>query len=401
MRLTPEVVALGISQIIGYGTLYYSFGVLAPQMSRDFGWSLEWVFGALSAALLVSGFVSPVAGRWIDRLGAGRIMTMGSLAAAASLVACAMAPSGMAFAPALTAMEAASTLVQYGAAFSLLVQRTPATAQRDIVYLTLFAGFASTIFWPLTAWLNGFFDWRRIYVGYAAMHVLVCLPLHAWLARRPPRPQEARPEAPAAGGPAASRSGDLAPEDRRAGFVLMTVAFALVSFILSAILMHMMPMLDTLGLGAVAVAVSASFGPSQVISRILNIMFARDMAQTHLSTIAAAALALGLVVLACTAPSFYGAVAFAAVFGVGSGLFSIVSGTLPLELLGRDGYGALQGRLMSARLIVGAAAPFAFAWMMQQLGAIAALLVTSLTGVVAVGCLVQTARLRARGRRGA
>src|SRR5690606_34392372 len=114
--------------------------------------------------------------------------------------------------------------------------------------------------------------------------------------------------------------------------------------------------------------VSASFGPAQVISRLLNILFAKNLAQVWLSLVSAAALGGALVILALSAPSFHGAIIFAAVFGIGSGLFSIVGGTLPLELFGHQGYGAIQGRLMSVRLIVGATAPFAFAWMMQALG---------------------------------
>ena len=86
------IVALGATQIIGYGTLYYSFSILAPDMAADLGWSQEWIFGALSVALLIGGFTAPWLGSLIDRIGAGRVMTIGSAAAAAALVACAFAP---------------------------------------------------------------------------------------------------------------------------------------------------------------------------------------------------------------------------------------------------------------------------------------------------------------------
>lgn len=103
--------ALGLTQIIGYGTLYYSFAILAPAISRGFAWAEQWAFGALSASLLVGGFVAPVAGPWADRFGAGRIMTLGSVGAAAALVLCALAPGRVVFVLALLAMEVAASFV--------------------------------------------------------------------------------------------------------------------------------------------------------------------------------------------------------------------------------------------------------------------------------------------------
>ncbi|TIW43264.1 MAG: MFS transporter, partial [Mesorhizobium sp.] len=93
--------ALGLTQIIGYGTLYYSFSILVPSIALEFAWPEQWVFGALSASLLVGGLFAPTAGRWADRFGAGRVMTFGSLAAAAALVACALAPGRVSFVLAL------------------------------------------------------------------------------------------------------------------------------------------------------------------------------------------------------------------------------------------------------------------------------------------------------------
>ena len=108
-----DILALGVSQIVGYGTLYYSFGILAPAMARDIEWPVEWVFGALSAALLAGGLIAPWTGRWLDRFGARRVMAAGSGAAATALVAAAFAPAAAPFVIALVAIEVASTFVQY------------------------------------------------------------------------------------------------------------------------------------------------------------------------------------------------------------------------------------------------------------------------------------------------
>lgn len=389
-----DVVALGLTQIIGYGSLYYSFGILAPGMAEDFGWPQAWVFGALSAALLAGGLVAPVAGRWMDRFGAGRVMAAGSLAAALALAGCALAPSGPVFVPALVAVQMAATSVQYGAAFPLLVQRHPGHAQRSIVHLTLIAGFASTLFWPLTAWLHGFLGWRDVYVVFAAMNLLICLPLHAAMMR--PARLRAQPLSPAPPLPVHARTeAALRPEARSRGFLLMAVGFALQSFVSSAVLVHLLPVLGALGLGLAGVMVSALFGPAQVASRLVNMLFGRDLPQLTLGIISAALLPAGMAVLVLTAPSSAGAVVFALLFGMGNGLYSIVGGTLPLALFGPEGYGARQGQVMSVRLVVGAAAPFLFALMAERLGASAALSLSALLGCGAVLAFALIGRLRA------
>lgn len=393
MRLWVDIAALGVTQIIGYGTLYYSFSILEPSISRDFGWSSEWMFGAFSGALLIGGLAAPFAGRWIDRFGAGRVMAGGSLVAALALVACVLAPSGATFVPALFAVEIASTLVQYSAAFSLLVQRHHGRAQRSIVYLTLIAGFASTLFWPLTTWLHSILTWQQVYLIFAASHLVLCLPIHAWLSRRAAAPRKAEEDRTEASGAVRMAEGLLLPDARRKGFVLMAAAFAFESFISSAILVHMLPMLQALGLGLAGVLVSTVFGPSQVASRFTNMVFGGGMSQLTLTIVSAALLPGGLVVLAVSAPSLAGAVLFAILFGMGSGLYSIVGGTLPLELFGPRGYGTLQGKITSVRLIVGSAAPFAFAMMMDRVSPTGAVVMSAVLGSGAVLMLLAIKRL--------
>lgn len=380
MRQWTDIAALGLTQTIGYGTLYFSFSILTPAIARDFGLPSEWMFGAFSVALLLGGLIAPLAGRWIDRYGAGRVMTIGSLAAALTLVACALAPSGAIFLAALLASEVSSTFVQYGAAFSLLVQRHHDKAQRSIVYLTLVAGFTSTIFWPLTTWLNSVLSWQHIYLIFAAAHFLVCLPIHAWMSG--PSVSESAPHASDREGVAAARpdgdgEGLLPPEARRKGFALMAMAFAFQSFVTGAILVHLLPMLQSLGLGLAAVAVGTVFGPAQVFSRLINIVLGKDVSQITLAFISVAIQPLAIIVLLFSAPSLAGAMVFAVAFGMGNGIYSIVAGTLPLVLFGRRGYGARQGRVMSARLIVGSVAPFAFAVMMERIGTGGALVVSA------------------------
>ncbi|UXN66126.1 arsenite efflux MFS transporter ArsK (plasmid) [Phyllobacterium sp. A18/5-2] len=371
------VAALGVTQIIGYGTLYYSFSPLAASMGQEFGWPSDWVFGAFSASLLAGGLASPWVGRWIDRFGAGQVMALGSIGAAIALLACALATNAIAFVIGLVAIELASTFVLYNAAFALLVQIKPTTAKTSITHLTLIAGFASTIFWPVTTALHEHLTWREVYYVFGAAHLLLCLPIHIWLARLSSNGHQFSMKA------ATPVVEDMLPIERlRMGFVLMVSGFALLGFINAAILIHMLPILAALGLGSASVLVGTLFGPAQVASRLFSLMSGNRLQPLSLAIISTGLMSSAIAILLWSGSWQTGALAFAVIFGLGSGLSSIAQGTLPLALFGSVGYGERVGQSTAVRLVASSGAPFVFAFIMHWLGIGPSLLIC-----VAVGCL--------------
>lgn len=378
--------SLGVTQIIGYGTLYYSFAILAPGMARDFSIPLDRVFGLLSLALLAGGLIAPKAGGWADRFGAGRLMVVGSLAAGLALVAAAFSPNAILFAVALVTMQIASAFVLYGTAFAAIVELGGRSAPRAITHLTLIAGFASTLFWPMTGILSEHYDWRAIYLVFAALNLVVCLPLHYRLARFP---RLSEPLLPADG----ERLISSPTQPQKGLFALMLAAFAIEGLVLASILTHMVPLVTALGFGKAGLWISSLFGPAQVASRLINMLFGGKLPQATLAVIAAGLVALALVLLLATSPWLPGMILFAVLFGLGSGLTSIVGGTLPLELFGTRGYGARLGWVTAARQFSSALAPFAFALMMQGWGigaAIAVAIGAGITGTAAFAMIATT-----------
>lgn len=392
-RIPAQVIwALGVTQVIGYGTLYYSFSVLAPAIGREFDWPSEWVYAALTVALLSGGLLAPLAGHLADKFGATRVMTVGSLAASLTLLAAALSSNGLAYAGALVAMEVASSFVLYATAFAALVQLAGQDAQRSITHLTLIAGFASTIFWPLTSLLLNLADWRGAYLVFAALNLLICAPLHFWLGRfgrtAPVTPQSVAVTVPV--------TQPLEGRNRSIGFAVMMLGFAIEGFILSAILMQIIPLLAGLGLTRDTLLVTSVFGPAQVLSRLTNMLLGRNLSATRLAVIAAALPPFAIVVVLLTAPSLSGAVAFAILFGLGSGLTSIVAGSLPLQLLGRENYGTRLGWLSSARQVASAVSPFCLALTMVAFGPSGALWITSVLGLISTLAFVAVAVLAHR-----
>jgi MFS family permease len=382
--LLPVVVALGVTQIIGYGSLYYAFAILVPAIAMEFGTSQATLYAIFSAGLLAGGFIAPRVGILMDRHGAPRIMAAGSLLAGLLLAATAFAPSLWAYASLVILTEVVSVAVLYDAAFASLATLGKARARRAITHLTLIAGFASTLFWPLTGWLVEAIGWRQSYGVFAVLHLAVALPLHLWIARQPAITNE---------GGAASATGQafgpaLTGRGAQLAFAAIAISFAMSGMAISAITVQLVPVLQGLELGAASYAIAMLMGPGQVMIRLTDALFWRNLHPLTVATISALALPLSIAALLMPANALALGAVFALLFGVGQGLASIVRGTVPLALFGPTGFGARLGRLTAVRTVLGAGAPFLFASCVEMVGMRAALSAVLLIGVLAAAPLI-------------
>jgi MFS family permease len=293
---------------------------------------VEWIYGCISLALLAEGLISPWAGGLADRVGAGKAMSVGSIGAASALAVCGLAGSTMAFLAGMILVELASAFVLYSTAFAFLAQTTGTRAQRSITYLTLIAGFASTIFWPVTTWLLQAMDWHQVYFSFAYLNLAVCLPLHMWLSRFARIAATRSVETAALSSPMAVDNGNFVS-------VLIVLGFSLAGFVSAATLFHMVPMLGLLGLGAAGVWVASLLGPAQVASRLINMAFGKDLPATVLAVVSAITMPLALGTLALSAPSTAGAVAFAAVSAWAAGCSASYRGRSRWQSSARQGSG--------------------------------------------------------------
>ena len=171
------VAALGVAQLIGWGTSFYFPGVLAAPIAADTGWPLSLIVGGVSLGLLMAGLISPQVGRVIARRGGRPVLAASSLSFAAGLCVIGLAPSLWVYLVGWIIVGAAMGTGLYDAAFAALGRLYGAAARGPITALTLFGGFASTVFWPLGAFLAATFGWRNACFAYAALHLLIALPL--------------------------------------------------------------------------------------------------------------------------------------------------------------------------------------------------------------------------------
>ncbi|MFY1900041.1 MFS transporter [Achromobacter xylosoxidans] len=380
--------ALGTAQTLAWASSYYLPAMLAAPMAADLGVATPTVFAAFSGAMVVSALVGPWAGLAIDRHG-GRVVLAGT-----SLVF-ALGLGMLGFAQGLWTMVIAWLLIGaamgaglYEAAFSSLVRLYGQHARGAITGITLLAGFASTVGWPLSAWMETRFGWRNACLGWAGIHLLIGLPLNAWL---PTLPSPAQPERTAAADPAqaiASASPSPVAAAGGAGYAtaLLAFVFAATWFISTAMATHLPRMLEAAGATlAAAVAVGALVGPAQVAGRVLEFGLLRRVHPLLSARLAALAHPAGVTMLLMAGP--VAAPLFAILHGAGNGILTIAKGTLPLALFGAQGYGARQGWLMLPARIAQALAPLLFGLALDAWGA-NALWLSGAIGLAACGALM-------------
>jgi MFS family permease len=346
------VAALGVTQIISWGSIYYVFGPLLSHFERDLGASKSGVVGAFSVALLVSGLLAPVVGRRIDRAGGRWLMAGGSVLGAAGLALLGHVDSlaQLYIAWSLLGLAMAATL--YEPAFAVVTQLMATNYRKGITVLTLFGGFASTVFWPLAQALIDAYGWRQAVQVLGLINLLVCVPLHLFLlpGRRP---------APAHHDVAtAANSKALREVVREPSFYLLCGAFTLNAIVYSAMAVHLLPMLVEKGLTTLqAAAVGAMVGPMQVAGRAMEMVFGRRVKPLHVGMVSLTMLPVSLVVFYFLGPVPAAFFVFALLYGAGNGITTIVRGTIPADLYGRHHYGAVNGAMAAPVLLAKALGP--------------------------------------------
>ena len=345
------VAALGVAQIISWGSLYYPIAVLAAPIRAELGLGNVAVFGSFTVGLFASGFAAPTVGRLIDAHGGRAVLAGGSALGALALIVLALAQGIVSLIVGFVLAGLAMAGCLYDPAFATLHRISGKAYRKAVTALTLFGGFASTVFWPLSQLLLDASGCRTAFGVFAALNLLVCLPVHLLTLPR-------------------GRLADAhADSDRRATgeairhpavFAWLATALALGAFLASAFSAHVIGLLTSTGLSARdAVLASSLVGAMQVAGRVVEFTVSRHVHALTVGTLAFVLLALAAILLTQVHGVWIAALAFAALYGWSNGIMTIVRGTVPAELLGHSGYGALLGRLAQPQFIARAIAPLA------------------------------------------
>lgn len=357
-------IGLGITQIIGYGTLMYAYAVLLPEMAKDLGLTLSEVFGILSLGLFFGGLVSPVAGKLVDRFGGRWVMTLGTIVACLAVMAMSQVEGRIGLFALILLAEGAGMFVLYNVAFASVARldlRVP--PQRSISVITLFGGVASTIYWPLTLALFNRYGWETTWVILGFSALLICTPIHFLVLRGRERAADAPKPDNAPDWP------ELSGRLRRQAMLWMVVSFIFSGYLMGAVMTLWVTNVQDLGhTAAMAALAGAVIGPFKTVGRFFEMLVSQNMYPLVTYALSLGLMFSGFVVLLTLGFTLPGLLLAAALYGMGDGIKTIARGTLPLALFGAKGYGARLGWISFVQMGINASAPFAFAWATQTYG---------------------------------
>lgn len=378
---TRVVGAIGAAQLIAWASSYYLLATVARPMATGLGLPPALIYGAFSAALLLAAAVGPFTGARIDRYGGRAVLLASNFVFAAGLLCLAAAQGAVTMVLGWLLIGVAMPMGLYDAAFSTLVSLYRNDARRSIIGVTLIAGFASSVSWPLSASVEAHHGWRAVCVMWALLHLTVGAAIHALLVPR---------VAPLA--LHADSSTPDSPPPPRVTFWTLAGIFAAHGFIFAAIASHLPRILVAAGCTPTAAVAAASLiGIAQVGSRMVEAGFL-----SRLHPLFSARLSMSLHPLGVLLISGIGAPAatlFAVFHGAGIGIMTIVKGTLPLALFGAQGFGRRAALLEAPSRIIQAFAPLLFGLGVDALGSH----VLWISGAIALLGFFGTLSLRRRG----
>lgn len=354
---------LSLGQLISWGLVYYTFPLFVVPMTQELGWSRSAMFGALSAGLLVAGLSSIPVGHWIDRGHGRKLMTTGSLLAAAFLVVWSKVDSLPLFYALWIGLGACQAVILYEPAFAVITRVYGPRYKQAILLMTFLGGLASTFGIPFAQLLIERIGWRPTLEVLAAINVVVAL-MH-WLFIPGPREKPvpiAETKPPVEG---TTKKSPLAAAVRVPAFWGLVVAFAGYGLAFSAMSFHLIPLLDDRGVPiAVVMAIIALIGPMQVVGRVLLMVGQRHVTVIQLGAGIYFAFPISMAMLAMGIKDVYGLILFAIIYGVANGLVTILRGMAVPEFIGPEGYGVVSGALTMPTNVMRAAGPLlaSLAW---------------------------------------
>jgi predicted MFS family arabinose efflux permease len=375
------IAGLGLGQIASWGTLYYSFALIAERMGHDLGLSKPEVYGAATIGLLIASFTAYPVGVAIDR-GYGRaIMAVGSALAGVLLLLWSQIVSLWPLYPLLAGVGLAQAMTLYEPAFAVVARRYGAAARRGITALTLWGGFASTVFVPLIQWLLNTIDWRGTLVVLGLINIALCVSLYLSIINSKMDAPSPTPESTTASSAPLSGRPVVRWALGQPAFWGLLVAFTVYYGMFSGLSYHLYSVLLERGLDSTTVVtVIALIGPAQVAGRIVVWRFAERASVRHVGRAVVLAFPVAIALLLVLPPGFMSLAVFAVVYGAANGVITIVRGIAIPEMLTRSAYGAINSVLAIPATIARAVSPLGIALLWAATGSYTSVLVATLIG---------------------
>lgn len=396
LHLPPHgalIAGLSLTRLIGWGSIYYAPSVLAAPLARDLGLGPATVFGGITILLVIGAMIAPPLGRHLDQRGTRAVMVLGALVCAIGLGLFSLVQGPVSYLAIWLVIGVGHAMQLSNAGNVTVAQLTGERARRILGLMMLVTGLSSSVFWPLTAWITDAIGWRNCLLVFAAMQLLIVLPIHATIPRYRARPSDAAPDEALS----AIDRGRVPPADRRPVFILLAFAFSASGVVSWGLPLHVIGLMESAGIGhATAVTIAALGGPATLAARAIDAVAGQRLPVEKVALVGLVLGPLACLLMATAPGNPMIAGAFMILYSAAMGVIAVARVTLPLALFGRLGFGAMLGRLTVPQNLAFAAAPLLFAVLIERVGLMGTLLLCAvLQGCALVAMALMVRRLPA------
>ena len=376
---SPAIWMLALGQTFGFASLFYIYGALLVWVVDDTGWDRSSLAIGLTLALIVSALTVSFSGRMVDRGLGAELLVGGAAFGGFGLLALSRVQTIVGWHICWALIGLAMSACLYDTCFAFLTRRLGTDARAAIIRVSLVAGLASTMAFPLGAVLAQNFGWRGAVVAFGSIQLFATVPLHFFAGRRLRRKERRSSKADQ------SDDGALGRAIRTRSFWLLAGAFGLAMMNHSMLVTYFISVFTSLGIAqAGAVAAASLVGPFQVIGRLALMLQGKrigSLASTRGALIGMATASMLLMLAGIALPLIF---VFSAVQGASIGMISILRPVLIAEVLGRSGFGAISGAIASVPIFATAAAPLVGAILLESGGTMVFLIASFLMASVAL-----------------
>ena len=390
---SPLLAGLALTRVIGWGSIYYAPAVLASHIQQEIGVRPTGIFGGITILLVIGAVISPALGRHLDNRGTRHVMALGAIVSATGFVLLSLAQGPMSYLAIWVVIGAGHAMQLANTGNVTVAQLMGERTRRVIGLMMLVTGLASSVFWPLTAWLSAAYGWRACLLVFAAFQLAIVLPIHLAIPAYRAKPlagpgPSVRPE---------DERGRVPARERRPMFWLLALSFSASGLVSWGLPLHMIGLMQSAGIGAAAAVTIASLtGPATLAARAIDAVAGERL---PVEKVALAGLVLGpaaCLLMASSPGSTLVAATFVVIFSAAMGVIAVARATLPLALFGRNGFGAMLGRLTVPQNLTFAAAPLLFALLIERLGASGTLIISAaIQSLAVISMVLLVRRLRA------
>ena len=342
--------SLGISQIVAYGAMFYSFAQIKVELAEKLGMSLETTTMIVSLSLFINVLISSYVGYLTDRSGGLKVLSTGLFIGSVGFICLYFTEDLLGFLFSMLLIGISFSSASYNVAFSAAIQLDDQNSRKNITIITFYGAIASSVCWLTIGFLRNYFGLNSIFLMLSLS--LFLMGLYFLINLNFKKEKKNEPKKPIEDFVALA----LSRKEKVIITILMIFGFTEYLIFSTTALSLIQFFNSNFNDPSIAIVLASVYGPFQLVGRFLEMKFATFLDARLTGLVASAFVPLSLIIILI--PNFYVCIIAMALFGMGHGLLTVTGGYVPNLFFEPQVIGRVKGYIWAPTALGMACAPF-------------------------------------------